>query len=53
MSFLGLRDELPRPNTILLTLLAADILVPAKLFSKLLQRKNLICGQVVRKFINP
>ena len=46
----GVRDELLEPNTILILLLLADILVHVNRFSWYLQTRNLIFATLVRKF---
>ena len=46
----GVRDELLEPNTILILLLLADILVHVNRFSWYLQTRNLIFAMLVRKF---
>ena len=46
----GVRDELLEPNTILILLLLADILVHVNRFSWYLQTRNLIFAMLARKF---
>ena len=46
----GVRDELLEPNTILMLLLLADVLVHVNRFSRYLQTRNLIFATLARKF---
>ena len=47
---IGIRDDLLKPENILMLLLVADVLVPINRFSMFLQNKNLIYGDIRRKF---
>ena len=45
----GIRDELLKPETILMLLIVADILVPINRFSMFLQKKTLIYVDISHK----
>ena len=47
----GVRDELLEPNTFLMLLLLADVLVQVNWFSRNLQTRNLIFATLARKFV--
>ena len=46
---IGIRDELLKPETILMLLIVADILVPINHFPMFLQKKTLIYADISRK----
>ena len=47
---IGIRDELLKPDNVLMLLLLADVLVPINQFSMFLQKKNLIYVEIGCKF---